>query len=518
MRLYLTAENIKSDVKAVSKGERDAKGRPVRQRVYTDTELEGFGLLVGQDAMTFFAQRTVKGKSVRIALGRHGNGRTPDHFRELAKTVLGQLGKANMAANPDAAADLIGAVRKELVQDHGAPLKRAERFDGPEPAPEPTPEPVDTRTPAERMTLAEAMQQHFRYMANNERSPRTQAAMEDEMGRFLGDWLNRPLGTIRTAEAVDRHAAIADKRTTDANGRPAGGHTQANRVFRMFRAVYNTAAFHLDDPAFPSNPVRARFPWKKEKPRKAIPWPKLPAWAAKVNGLSNPIRRDLLWTILLCGFRNEDARTIRWEHVNLGRAPIVVGDAEVAPNSIHRPKPKGGEDRAYTVPLSSTMVELLKRRREENRILFGDDRGWVFPSRDNKGNVTHVKEAKVQDYVKGADGKLSKRTALPSPHRLRHTFSSAGHDLCIPRLVVKILMNHVKTDADITDRYTHPGDDALRDAAERIAAFLIGKAGAKPATTPITRQTAGRIGAAQPPAGRIVPDAAGKGERRQASA
>lgn len=102
------------------------------------------------------------------------------------------------------------------------------------------------------------------------------------------------------------------------------------------------------------------------------------------------------------------------------------------------------------VPLSATMVELLNRRREANRVLHGGDRGWVFPSRDNKGNVTHVKEAKVQDDLKCEDGKLTQRTALASPHRLRRT-GSAGHDLCIPRLVVKILMNHVRTHAHPTN-------------------------------------------------------------------
>jgi integrase len=38
--------------------------------------------------------------------------------------------------------------------------------------------------------------------------------------------------------------------------------------------------------------------------------------------------------------------------------------------TIHRPKPKGGEDRAFTVPVSRAVLDILRRRREENAIIF----------------------------------------------------------------------------------------------------------------------------------------------------
>ena len=46
---------------------------------------------------------------------------------------------------------------------------------------------------------------------------------------------------------------------------------------------------------------------------------------------------------------------VRWEHV----------DCEAG--TIHRPKPKGGEDRAFTVPLSEEVLGILRRRREQRR-------------------------------------------------------------------------------------------------------------------------------------------------------
>ena len=63
---------------------------------------------------------------------------------------------------------------------------------------------------------------------------------------------------------ITSNAKAVSKGEHDVKDRPAGGHNQDIRVFRMFRAVRDTGAFHLDDPTFSTNPVRARFPWKKE--------------------------------------------------------------------------------------------------------------------------------------------------------------------------------------------------------------------------------------------------------------
>lgn len=91
------------------------------------------------------------------------------------------------------------------------------------------------------------------------------------------------------------------------------------------------------------------------------------------------------------------------------------------------PAPRGGEDRAFTVPLPGFLPGLLRRRRDENRVLFGDDSGWAFPSRSTSGRVTHVREAKEQRYAprRTKGEKLRKVNWLPSPHRLRDTFVAA---------------------------------------------------------------------------------------------
>jgi hypothetical protein len=63
-----------------------------RQRVYLDTELKGFGLCVGAKAKTFFTQRDINGKTVRVTIGRYGVF-TVAQAREEARAALMQMSK-----------------------------------------------------------------------------------------------------------------------------------------------------------------------------------------------------------------------------------------------------------------------------------------------------------------------------------------------------------------------------------------------------------------------------------------
>jgi integrase len=133
-------------------------------------------------------------------------------------------------------------------------------------------------------------------------------------------------------------------------------------------------------------------------------------------------------------------------------------------------RPKGGTDRAFTVPLAKVVLDLLRRRREENFKLFPDDQGWVIPMRNTNGHVTCIQETKEQ-----RDEKRQKVGHLPSPHRLRDTFATAGHEAKLHPMDLKLLMNHALRGGDVTAGYVRPSVDHLRDAAEAIAAILLGR-------------------------------------------
>ncbi len=294
------------------------------------------------------------------------------------------------------------------------------------------------------ITLTGAIELHLRAMRAKGCAARSMEVFRIECARHLHDWLDRPLATLTRHEVAERHEDLTAR----------SGPYLANRVLHQFRAVYNTAARRFESLP-PTNPVIAVTFNRVRRRREPIPWQELPAWRRRVGALTNPVRRDLQLFLLFTGLRSLDARTVRWEHVDFPRG------------TLHRPKPKGGEDRAFTIPLSRFVLDLLLARRATNP----PDAGWTFPARNRAGETTHVIEPKEQRLVAGR-----KVSHLPSPHRLRDTFATAAHESRVHPLDLKVLMNHAlpATD-DVTLGYIRPSLEHLRTSTERITAFLLPK-------------------------------------------
>ena len=96
-RVYLTEEALKR-----CRAEAAKAGGPV---VFTDDRLRGFLFKANGESGTWYVQREVGGKTVRVALGRAGGKRTATDFRDLAEKVRGELGDANTAAKAGNAAE-----------------------------------------------------------------------------------------------------------------------------------------------------------------------------------------------------------------------------------------------------------------------------------------------------------------------------------------------------------------------------------------------------------------------------
>ncbi|MBK6864090.1 MAG: DUF4102 domain-containing protein [Ideonella sp.] len=84
-KLKLTAESVKRLPLAA----RDADGKVV-QVVYRDTELSGFGVRVGEQSKSYFVQKRVGARVIRVTLGTHGQV-TTDQARKEAGIRLGAL-------------------------------------------------------------------------------------------------------------------------------------------------------------------------------------------------------------------------------------------------------------------------------------------------------------------------------------------------------------------------------------------------------------------------------------------
>ena len=281
---------------------------------------------------------------------------------------------------------------------------------------------------------------------------RSIATIREESERHLADWLKRPLGSITrnecAPEAPEAHRARR-------------AHTPRTGRYSTSARSTNTAAPASGGAA--SEPDDCHHVQPHEAAAGAcLNGQRCPSGDGASTPSPTPIRHDLQLFLLFTGLRSTDARTVRWEHVDFEKG------------TLHRPKPKGGEDRAFTVPVAEAVLDLLRRRRDENPLIYADDKGWVFPSTDMKGQVTHVRQARETGY----DECGRKVRVLPSPHRLRDTFASAAHEARVHPLDLKVLMNHsLPAGDDVTEGYIRPSIEHLRGCVEQIATFLREKMG-----------------------------------------
>src|SRR5262245_36793375 len=223
------------------------------QAFYWDTETRGFGLVVGRTGVkTYVLQR--RGK--RQTIGQHGTW-TPDGARARAMELAVEIDRRRAMDPVDAKAE------KE-------------------------------RKAARRLTLAQGLEDHLTALRAKKGSPRSIKSMEDDLEKYLGDWLQRPMAQLAKSDCRERHRKISVDH----------GPYLANRLFRYVRAIYNTALGGHDLPA--PNPC-IDVGWNKEHRRQQpIPWERLPAWRSRVETLG-PVRRDYLLTVLFTGLRSEDA-------------------------------------------------------------------------------------------------------------------------------------------------------------------------------------------------------------------
>ena len=400
-------------------------GIAVKQRLYFDTEVKGFGLCVGKKLRSFFVQRRKNGRQQYYTFARYGE-KTVDEAREEARELTANIGKG-----------------------------------------------LDVRAPNGGITLAEALElwKSTNTRKGKPKSPRTIADHEYRIDTYLADWRKRPLVTI-TREEVDRkHQKIKHDVATgvgahvhrDAEGNPRPhrlrtGEVTADQVMHAFRGIYNRARDR--HAALPECPT-ARLRWWKSTyvPRRAaIPYDQLPNWYSGVMAKANPVRRDLLLLMMLTGLRSGDAKRLRWADIDLKGRRFAVTN------------PKSGEP--FHLPLTRNLVALLKARLQHHRrqVEMGTispraevaarAKAFVFPADSKSGHVSEVKEPiNGVPYI---------------PHGLRNTFGTvAEYKAGVPGSHVSMLMDHHLPDRDMTQRYQNPDSvEDLRASMERIdAAF-----------------------------------------------
>lgn len=327
------------------------------QQIVRDVDLPGFFLLVGKKSKTFMVQGDlrVQGErtSLRLKIGEVGVIQTRE-ARAKAKILLGSI------------ANGVDPRPKPKI-----PIISESRFAGP--------------------TLREAWESYrIGHMERKHRSNATISSYRDHLERLLLDWLDEPLKTLGDDPSIvkTRHDKLTQK----------NGPYIANGCMRSLRAIYNHArktARHLSS----ENPVNA-VDWNPEWRRNtAMGLSDLPQWFAEVAELENPIRRQMHIFMLLSGSRPDVIKCARF------------GDLSFSKRLLHISKPKGGEDRAFDIPLSREMILCLVRAVRAGRIMYPDQSGsWLFPSDSACGHVVEHKEDRSVLSKWGNDLRQSYRT------------------------------------------------------------------------------------------------------------
>jgi integrase len=319
----------------------DSEGK-VRQKLYLDTKMKGFGLCVGAKSRTFVAQHAVRNGSVRVTIGRHGVF-TVDEAREEARQLLARMAKGE---NPNVTklAELAGSI-----------------------------------------TLRDALELFLAQPTGRGGLPRSLRTLKDyryTIERYLEDWLDRPLADITRRDVYEKHQNIAQQIGSGSKKFKNGGTCAANGAMRVFRAAYNRAMRQHAD--LPSNPC-INIDWFPEYRRDAaISTADLHCWYSEVMAMSNTIRRDYLRLVLFTGLRRRNGAEARW------------ADVDFTERSMRVPRPQSGKP--FTIPLSDYLLDLLTERQKRNADFFPASE-WIFPAQSATGHITEPRESLSVPYT-----------------------------------------------------------------------------------------------------------------------
>ena len=276
---------------------------PQGQDFYRDQTLVGFGLYAGAQSKTFYVEKRINGKSVRTAIGRHGQI-SAQRAREKAQEILGKMATG---INPN------DEKRSKLVR--GVSLKKVYK---------------DYKE------------------VRKDLKPKTLYDYDRIMTTVFSGWQSKAISDI-TKDMIERkHKKIGEE----------NGPAYANLAMRFLRSLLNFAiskyenskgqSFILENPVKRLSQTRAWY--RVDRRRREIKSNDLQVWYKTVSNLSNDSLRDYLILLLFTGLRKQEALKLGWDHVDLSNKTLTITDTK---NLI-----------PLTLPLSDFVFELLKKRND----------------------------------------------------------------------------------------------------------------------------------------------------------
>ena len=392
---------------------------------YIDRDLAGFGLRVGKKRKSFYIERPVNKKAVRVSLGTYPAISAEDARKKAIQT----LALMEQGINPN-------LEHKKKVDAH-------------------------QKSPTLQQVHDDFISQKATYR------PDTLNHYQGTFRCHLKNWGPIPVTEIHAKMVLQRHNELV----------MATGHLNASRVLKILRSLLNFAlSFYLNDDGTPllnfQNPtfiLTQTNSWASLQRRQTvIPKKDLAKWFRAILSYRSSFEdqnnrqtfADYLLFILLTGLRRGECQRLKWSYFDLENGSVTI-PGEITKNH-----------RSHFVALSDFAWDLLKER---NRFKRNDYFFPCAPKPKNRGKVSYFspKTLMLQEVNELTSVKFSL-------HDLRRTFASIAEALNLNAYTIKRLLNHSLT-TDVTGGYISRNydQDRLREPLQQITDFILAQANIK---------------------------------------
>ena len=284
-----------------------------------------------------------------------------------------------------------------------------------------------------------------RYLPHAQAERRNPRSWKSEEGLFR-IWLSPVIGNRPLSEIAPIHLEKIKKAMTQA-GRAARSIVYALAVIRqVFNYALNNDLYSGKNQAGPAGKVKR--PATDNKRLRYLSREEAPPLLAAIATISQDVH-DMALLSLHTGMRAGEVFSLTWADVNLETGILMLLDT------------KGNKNRP------AFMTDAVKRMIEARPKTEPSDP--VFPGRGGK-KITQISQTFTKAVNKlGLNDGITDRRKKVTFHSLRHTYASwlveSGTDI----YTVQILLGH--SDLKLTTRYAHVGQNAMRDAVERLEAM-----------------------------------------------
>ena len=370
-----------------------------RDTVFWDRELKGFGVRVYPS-----------GGKLYLAQARGPDG--PDGRRKARRITVGRHPVLGAEEARRRAALIISRIK---AGEDPVPLPLPAKYAG---------------GPTVADLAGRYLEQHVSFRCK----PKTRRTARSLVNLHILPALGRlPLAAVERSHVLALHESLRET--------PA----MANMAVTTLRHMYTLAGDWEMVPEDFSNPCQG-IPLNPQRKRERFltdaEFDRLGQVLDEASGKGSRISAGAVTTIrllMLTGCRKTEIMTLRWEHVDLGRAEMRIVDGKTGSRTVH---------------LSSSAVAVLAA------LPRAPDNPWVVPGAKPGMHIADIDTA--WQSIRARAGLHGVRI-----HDIRHSFASRALALGEGLPVIGRLLGHRQIET--TARYAHLTQDSVRKSAERVA-------------------------------------------------